>query len=466
MSKLKKHLYGSNHKLVTRRDFLAHGIITCSAALAWTYAGRSARAWADQQCGGNTGSTAVPFLVFDMAGGASLAANFLVGKQGGPEDLLASYNLLGWDPRAGNALYKEFGLPMSLTYSKLLEGILNNTSAEARQNFRMGSICHFAQDDSSSNKLNIASLALKAGCRGQYITNGLGIIDSTSGGNSSPVFDSVPMKPTFVSTVDNVLGATSFGGASFAEAGVDKMKVLAELGVELSAMQIPAYKSRPDGDLLSQLAPCSYEKSLTFVNGVQGLDPRLNTEAQNIYNINQNTAANDMSALAASVTMNSINGFSGPGVWTLGGCDYHDGSQTTGDTQDGLMGVEIGRAVELAHRLKKPLFFQLITDGACAAEQGTRNWVSDSGDKSMTVIGYYNPDGAPKMLRTQVGHYTDGQGVERNTLIGSEPALVGYAVLANYLNIMGRLNEFPSFAPGVFTGAGQLQSLLVFEGKS
>ena len=466
MKNLKQHLQQTGHKLVTRRDFLAHGLITFSAAVTLPRFLSLKKAWAEGECGGGALPSLPPFMVYDMAGGAALPASFLVGGEGGPEDLLPSYNLLGWDPRESGALNKDFGIPMSALYSTFLTSMIANSSPEARSRLRMGSLCHFAQDDTSTNRMNAGNLALRAGLRGMFISNGLGNMNTLSGGNSSPVSASPSLKPIFASSVDSVLGATNFGGEALRQVGIEKLQALAESSVELSRLQKEDYRSQPDGEVLADLSQCAYEQSLTFVNGVEGLDPRLDGSTQAVYGIDQNSAASDMNVVAAAITMNSIKGHSGPSVWTLGGCDYHDGSQETGDRQDGLMGAEIGRAIELAHRLQRPFFFQLLTDGSCSANPGTREWQSDSGDKCMTILGYYDPKGPPKMLRQQVGYYTSGQGAERETLIGSEPSLVGYAVLANYLNICGKLKDFNSIAPGVFTDPRQLESVLLFEGPA
>ena len=462
--KLQDHLNETGHKLKSRRDFLSHGLIAFGAMVSFPSLLGMGYRRALSECGGGQGPTMTPFMAFDMAGGASMPANFLAGGRGGPEDLIQSYNLLGWDPRQTGALNTEMGLPMSARYSKMLEGILATTTPEARRNFRMGSICHFAQDDTSGNKLNAACLILRAGYRGTFITNGMGLQNSLSGGNSAPCVDNNALKPTFINSVDAALGATSFGGPSFQGVPVPKLRAMAEGQVDLSRLQKQLYLENPGGDTMADLSKCAYERSLDFLNGVSGIDPRTDAIAQQVYGINQNTPASDMNAILATLSMNTIKGQAGPSVYTLGGCDYHDGTATTGDAKDRAMGVEIGRAVQLAHRYQKPFFFQLLTDGGCGATSGTRNWSSDSGDKCMTILGYYNPAGAPRMIRQQVGHYTNGQGAERTTLIGSEPLLVGYAVLANYLNINGKLNQFHEYAPGVFTGAGQLDSVLLFEG--
>lgn len=459
-----KLLRDHNHHLNSRRDFLSHGLIAFSAVTTpYGLLARSLKKIAED-CGGTQDNTMIPFQVFDMAGGAALPGNFLVGKQGGPEDLLASYDLLGWDPREAGALDSTMGIPLSAKYSRFLAGLLSTTTEATRANFRMGSICHFAQDDVSSNQLNAATLVLKAGLRGSYITNGLGISDSVSGGNSRSVYESAALKPVFVKTLSDLFKSTSYGGNALGQVGLANLKVLAEAGVELSRLQKSYYLDQNGGSEIENLTQCSYEKSLSFVSGVQGLDPRTNTLAQQVYGISQNTPVEDMNAVAASLSMNTLLGNSGPSTWTLGGCDYHTGSQAEGDRKDFEMGAQIGRSLQLAFSLQKPFVFQLITDGGCGAQNKTRNWVSDSGDKCMTVIGYYHPQKVPKMIRTQVGHYTDGQGADRTTLVGSSPVMVGYAVLANYLNLCGKLGEFSALAPDVFADSGELESVLLFEG--
>lgn len=456
-----------SHSLISRRDFLAQGILGFSAMLSLP-----AHSFLDleglaTQCGADPSAPqSLPFLVFDMAGGAALPANFLVGKAGGPEDLLAQYTFLGWNPRESGALNKDFGLPMSAKYSGLLKGILEKASPNARKNLRLGSFCHFAQDDSTSNRLNAACLAMKAGTRGVFLSNGLGVEDSPSGGNSSPVFLDPVFRPSFARSIEDVLASTNFGGPALEGVSFEAKKSLALSSLALRDIQAPLLEGTTEGKVLSELSECAYKKSLSFLENVSGLDPRTNPVVQSVYGISQETPGNSPLAMAAAISFNSLAGHSGPSTWTLGGCDYHDGTQETGDKKDKIMGDTIGLCLELAHRLQKPFFFQLLTDGGCDSGAGNRSWRGDSGDKCMTVIGYYDPKGPAEMIRKQVGHYTDGQGAERNTLLGSEPALVGYAVLANYLNLIGRLGDFRSLAPGIFATESQLKSVLIFKEKA
>src|SRR5262245_58588478 len=91
---------------VTRRQFLAQGFLTGSAivigpSLAGFFRASEARAQVLSCDVGFSPTGRIPFVVFDLAGGASTAgSNVLVGKQGGQLDLLTQdgYGLLGIPP--------------------------------------------------------------------------------------------------------------------------------------------------------------------------------------------------------------------------------------------------------------------------------------------------------------------------------------------------------------------------------
>lgn len=463
----KKHMRDFKHPLVTRRDFLTHGVLAFGAVAALpSFLSKPTWAAGLLSCsGGAETSNMIPFMAFDMAGGASLPGNFLVGKRGGAMDLLASYDTLGWNPRETGALNTDFGLPMSAKYSQILAGILQNASAGARANFRMGSFCHRAEFDRNTNPLNSSTIVLKAGYRGTYITNGCGVIDSLTGGNSAGIQEGPLYKPVVIGSVSDLLSSTNYGGSAFNGFGPQKLTALAQGAVDLSNVQKSAFANLPGGESLAQASVCSYEKSLDFLSGVEGMDPRQDAIAQAVYQINANTSPSELNAVTASLSMNVINGYTGPSTWTLGNCDYHTGSSVDGDRQDLIMGQQIGLAIEYAFRKQKPFFFQLITDGGNAAQNGTRDWSADDAERCMTVVGYFDPKGAPKMRRTQIGQFTDGQGADTSSLIGGEPSLVAYAVFANYLNLCGRLGDFSTLAPGVFADAKALDSVLLFEGR-
>ena len=234
---------------------------------------------------------------------------------------------------------------------------------------------------------------------------------------------------------------------------------------QVSGEQAKTFSDYEDGAQLSELVPASYGAIEAALGDASAMDPRTNASAQAIYGINAESVATSRPVVFSTIAMNAMSQASGPGVLTIGGCDYHDGTQTTGDAKDLEIGIEIGRAVELAHRLGQPLFFHVLTDGGVYSVNGTRKWQGDSGTRGMSIMGYFNPKQAPEYVgpaKIQLGYYSQGQGAETNTLLGNSPALVGYAVFANYLSVCGRLGEFHNFAPEVFLPKGQLESVVVF----
>jgi hypothetical protein len=468
MSDKKKSPLFLHGKPVTRRQMLASGAIAFMGTMALPdLVGLSLRrAYGSLAGRGKVHDLGLPFIAFDMNGGAALPGNFLVGKTGGPKDYLQAYDLLGWDPRANGALFEDFGLPMSAKYSQILAGILANATPEARANLRMGSLCHFSQDDTSTNKLNPATLVQKASQPGQYISNGLGVVNSDSGGNSDTALDDLTLKPTFVSDLNDVLGAARFGGDAYQGVSQAQLMALAKGSADLSNAQIQAFMQSSGGATLQDLAKVAYQKNIDFVQGVSGLDPRNDATMSALYGLSTISLTSDPNVIQAAIAMNTLNGNAGPGVWTLGGCDYHDGTQTTGDGIDLQMGTAIGKAVEAAHKMKRPLFFQLLTDGGLSAEQGTRNWQEDAGARGMTILGFYHPTAAPKYHNNQIqiGSYDDSQAAVRTTIIGSDPLQVAYAVVANYMNCAGLISNFNNVLPGIFTGPGELDSVLIFDG--
>ena len=158
----------------TRRDFLKYGLIPFAGyALAPSFLGQilfqnaAKAAGVNPQdaslCGAAGESGYLPFLVFDLEGGAGLPGNFLVGKTGGPSDLIKDYSTLGWNPRNSNAIDERFGLPMAgNNVSRMLAGILQTAKPENLAKLLMGSFLHFSQDDTSVNRTSALTLVARA----------------------------------------------------------------------------------------------------------------------------------------------------------------------------------------------------------------------------------------------------------------------------------------------------------------
>jgi hypothetical protein len=351
---------------------------------------------------------------------------------------------------------------MAANASQMLAGILASATPAAQANLKLGSLLHFAQDDTSTNSLSALILAIQAGATGSVVNRGFGTQPSLSGGNSNAVAQDASFQPIIVQSINDVLNAISFGPALDA-LSVASRRSIVQAALSMSLEQLGTLSGGNPGAFAKQMS-CAFQSAIGYTTAGAAMDPRNDTAISGIYNINAATDPADPSLISAAVVMNVLKGQSGPGVITIGGCDYHDGTQTTGDAKDLEIGTQIGRAVEAAHALNTPLFFQVLTDGGLFAQSGTRNWGGDSGDKGMTVNGYYNPTAVPGLIHPaspQIGAYNAGQGADQSTLIGSDPGKAAYATLANYLQVCGKLAANADTFTSVF-GTGMVDQVLLF----
>lgn len=444
---------------VSRRDFIGRGMLAAGGMLFMPSLFRRSSAWAF----GADPVRHTPFITLDLAGGAALPGNFLVGKAGGPQDLLASYDTLGWNPRQVK-LDTRFGIPMAdSATSKILAGIIGAASPQAQANFRMGTILHTGLIDTDSNPLSAVSLALKAGSVGQKLNKAVGTRASDSGGNSRFALEGPQYRPLSVLKIDDLTGALALGAAFDGLPMASRQKVANALR-SLSVGQLQKVTGAGEQGLVSDFDAKHAQFAGTI--GVPLLDPRKDPLLAKIYQLDASKSATDQNVIRAGVVGAALMGIAGPAVVTIDGCDYHDGTQSTGDNKDLEIGKEIGRIIETAHALNTPVFLQIITDGGIYAAQGTRNWRGDNTETGMSVIGYYNPAGPRNFYqqRMQVGAYTDAQGADRGTLVGESPLIAAYSAFANYLQIDGRLGEFEGLGGGAAIARDKVESVLLFEG--
>lgn len=410
-----------DHKIVSRRDLIKFGLAAGGGAL--MPIGFATRALAQT-------APMMPFMVFDLAGGAGLAANFLVGKAGGPEDLCANYKRHGWNPRASDSLDRTFGVPMSKSSSRILAGLKETLPAElsreGQTKFKMATLCNFSLDDTSANRGSALTMISKAGLKGIYMNSGIGQRPTISGGNTDVYLPDSKFKPKFVRHLRDVVSLTSFG-MNFEDLSAEsRREVFAQL--KAAARDLPQLRD-------------IYEDLSRFGLSEPKLDPRTSADIKRIYNLDQ---AFEQVQVEAAIAHNVLNGHTGPGVITIDGCDYHDNTQTTGDNKDFEIGRSIGNAIHAAYALSKPLFFQIVSDGgvyATSSDNYERRWVGDAPLHSLSVMGYFNPKKVVEQRRLQVGHYTNNAEVEFKTIVGEKPEKMAVAVIANYLELNGLLGQ-------------------------
>ena len=439
---------------LTRRAFLANGTLQFSAisflpSLFGSFL-KAAHAEGDSP-------NWLPAVIIDLAGGMALPSQFLVGGKGGPTDLLPSYGKLGWSQSEiqRRAFFEGFGLPLA-SEGAFLAGLNQVSSAEARARFRMGSYCHKSETDVSTNLLSAFGFISRSGAQGEAVKRGLGVRNSASGGNSNAPGLEDRFRAIQIATVDELQKLTQATGI-IGDLSPSLRNSLLDRILKLSGEQARNLSQTDEGKRLSENVNRADNEVIQSLSKVVNLDARRNANAARIFGINQNTPAGNQSAIFASLVTATLTRQSGPAVLTLSGYDYHQGDAAAIAQKDREAGQVVGQVVELAHQLKQPVFIQIITDGGCSISPrhvGSRNWSSDSPVATMTINGFYDPNGAKEPVRHQVGYFTEGEGAETSTFVGNSPERVAALSFANYLALSNRLGEFSNFVSPDLVNSG------------
>jgi hypothetical protein len=465
MTAEKINFLNQHQKPTTRREFISLGLTLGGAAVIAPTLGAllSSRAEAQSNSGNGTKKTNIPFIVLDLSGGAALFANFLVGNKNGPNDLLTSYSRMGWDPKK-TALNNKYGIPMAGNgVSQLLVGLEQEASREALKNFKFSTLLHKGEIDTTVNQISSASLVSAAGSVGKYVSRSIGLRNSLSGGNSQYALNESKYKSMYLSNLaelENAVGLTNTIKSNLPPAAIHK---LGQFVNRLSKVQSERFLNGQLTEEKLKYIDQKYQAATGQFGSLLDADPRKSDLFKKLYQIDESSLPASQPVLRAAVVKACLSKDTGPAVITIEGCDYHDGTSTTGDNKDREVGVELGRIIEAAYQMKTPVFIQIITDGGIYPAEGTRIWLGDSVDTCMSVMGYFNPLATPEYIKPhgQIGAYTNGQGVDRSTLIGENPFMAGYAVFANYLSVCGRAGEFKNYHNRLFSDA-EHDSLLVF----
>ncbi len=451
----KKVLNSHGTSRFTRRDFMG---VSLGSLLAY---GVQSSFWGKVAFAQTQPDTALPFLVFDLVGGAALPGSFLVGKQGGSYDLLTSYDTLGYDPRQ-STLDNRFGLPAPKDISQFLEGMISEMSEETQQNFKLTAIAHQAVDDVNTNVTSSIGLVTDYLIKtSQRPGPGLGSQGTASGGRTRLSLDRPDLR---VEQLSNVEQLRLFSGlAAMAQVGIPGTTI-EELVRREKDFYFNQFKDldKDNQTALRQRFEEAMEELHTNVASTSNLDPRQEENTQTVYQINQNTNPTANEARTAGIVLSAINGITGPSCVALGGYDYHDTPQANSDNADRIAGQNIGRAVELASRLNKPLFIQVVTDGGCGAKINQREWDGDRGDKTLTLMGHFDPNGV-KQVKTQIGHFTDGQIADVDTYVGRRTGNVANAVFLNYLAAQGKTDDIAKVISEDALPANMIDEMVAFD---
>jgi len=512
-------LYLNDHgRPMTRRDFLGQGLVSgmglvTAPTLFSLFANPRTAAAAlspdietlKQACGiRSLGAGKIPFICFDLAGGANISgSNVLVGQQGGQLDFLttAAYNKLGLpgdmtpasiNPLTGtnDFINTDFGLAFH-TSSAMLAGI--SQKAGLRSGEINGAIIPARSDnDTGNNPHNPMYGIARAGADGSLLTL-IGSQSSDSGGNSmAPAMMIEPTnRPTKVDRPSDVTGMVDTGQLIGVLSQDDAVAVMESIE-RISDMKLNKVNTRiSTDDIIKDLVRCGYVKAADIADRFGDpsiLDPALDPDIVGPGGIFTQAEFDSDSEFrkTASVMKMVINGFAGAGTVTMGGYDYHTGDRATGELRDLRAGRCIGACLEYAARANNgngiPLMVYVYSDGSVSsngmidnsADGGGKGvWTGDNSSTAASFFMVYNPGSSPVLLgadvveqalHQQIGYFRADGSVETSaTPAANQVNLLVETVILNYMALHGEQGNFGTLFPNHGLGnAALMDSLTAF----
>ncbi len=511
-----------NHPLpVTRRDFIAAGFLSGPAMVigpAWLggllRAGRAQAAGqtlapdiqallAATQCD-VTAASGVPFICFDLAGGANLVGSeVLVGVQGGQANFLstAGYDKLGLPgsmvPSSSANIDSSLGLLFHAD-AAIKRGILSKATTPATAAGTNGAVfCAMSQNDTQNNPHNPMYGIAMAGSKGSLLTL-IGTDSSVSGGNSQAPMALInpALQPTTISQPSDATAlvpappgggqqdplslavlesqARISGGTTLQSGSGDTAAFTGALSMPGGGTPGVQLLTDPtqDAALKSQVR-CAYVKSAhtaALFSSPSALDPTqdplITGGAAPIF-----TAAdfsdNDVQKTATVMKL-VLNGFAGAGTITLNGYDYHDGTRASGEDRNFKAGQMIGAVLEYAHRIGAPVMVYVFSDGSLnstgmvdssVAGRGKLGWQGDNSSVASTFFLAYSPKGRPQLRNgtagQQIGYFSsDGSVVSTSGPAANAVTQLVQLVILNYMGLMGTDSQFTTLFPTQGLGSG------------
>jgi hypothetical protein len=501
--------HGSHKRPVTRRDFLAQGFVTGAATvvapagmgllLKPTPAGALSAdieaLKAQAICNITGGAGKIPFICFDLAGGANIVgSNVLVGKQGGQLDFLSTqgYSKQGLpgtmlpNNATTNFVNTELGLAFH-TDSAFLRGILERTSVATRAGINGSVIPARSENDTGNNPHNPMYGIAKAGAKGELLTL-IGSQTSDSGGNSmAPAMLMDPAnRPTKIDRRTDVVGLVDTGEVATILSPEDTVSVLESM-VRISNAKMDrvgtAMPTAEDFDTEKRFK-CSYVKTADTVetfSSPAALDPGADPDITAIFGAN--FGGDREFEKTAAVMKLVIEGNAGAGTISMGGFDYHTGDRATGEVRDLRAGRCMGACLEYAARRGKPLMLYVFSDGSLSSNgrvdmsvdgRGKGEWTGDNQQTAAAFFLVYNPPslggkpvlldegGIPVERRQQLGYFRqDGDVETASSAAANNVNLLVQTVLLNYMALHGEAASFPTAFPGHGLGNTDSQRSLI-----
>jgi len=515
-------LHDDHPRPVSRRDFLSAGLISAPGmvlAPAWLGALlKSGRAnagnslldtdiqalLAANQCNVPTASSGIPFICFDLAGGANLVGSeVLVGQNGGQQNFLstAGFGKLGIPgnmvPTSSTFISSALGL-LWHSDGAILRGITAKAVTPATMTNTNGAvICAMSQNDTQNNPHNpMYGIAMATNKQGQtpkgMLLNLVGSQSSVSGGNSQAPMQLInpALQPTKISQPADDAGLVNTSGATVDPVALavleSQERISTGTGLYDSTntsataesaftgvMSAPAgsnsgvqFLGDPAADAaLKNSVRCAYVKSAntTAAFGASPLDPTkdpLITGGTTPIFTATDFKDNDIAA-TASVMKLVVGGYAAAGTITLGGYDYHDSTRATGEMRNFKAGQMIGAVLEYAQRVGTPVMIYVFSDGSLSATsmvdnstngRGKLGWQGDNQATASTFFLVYSPNGRPALRNgaasQQIGYFTaDGSVVSTSSPAANSVYQLVQTVVLNYMGLMGSDGQFATAFP-------------------
>ncbi len=504
-------LHPDHPRPVTRRQLLSQGFMTGAAFTVGGIAPLLTNpAYADlaadldalrspAECNITDGAGKIPFICFDLAGGANIAnSNVLVGQEGGQNDFLATngYEKMGLpgdmvpglNDVNGNP-FANFDLGLGFHFdSPFRRGILSRVSAATAAGINGAVIPARSDNDTGNNPHNPMYGIALAGAKGSIL--GLaGSENSDSGGNSTlplPLFDP-ELRPTKVDRPSDVVNLVDTGDLVGILSKDDATKVMESI-YRLSDEKIARVETLVNRDVdIDKAVRCGYLKAAHIADRFGGtpIDPGLDTDivddAAGIFTNAEFFAGNRDARefqKTASVMKLVMNGFAGAGCVEMGGYDYHGGARAEGEVKDFRAGQCMGACLEYAARLDMPLMLYVFSDGSLSSNgvidnsndgRGKGEWTSDNSSTAGSFFLVYNPPrlggraivkGATpdeQALHQQLGYMDAGGSVARAaTPMANNVNLLVNSVVLNYMALHGQVTtgEFEAIYQSLGIGHG------------
>ena len=510
-------LHGDHPRPVTRRQFVAQGFRTGAAyALgggilsAMAASPRLAQATLSGDLGSELancgiaadGAGKIPFICFDLAGGANIAgSNVLIGQEGGQQDFLATsgYERQGLpgdmipglvDPVTQQD-YANFDLGLGFHLdSAFRRGIVASLTPGTEANVNGAVIPARSDNDTGNNPHNPMYGIARAGANGSILTLA-GSENTDSGGNSmlpAMLYDP-ELRPTKVDRPSDVVNLVDTGDLAAILSPRDATAVMESI-YRLSGRKtnnVDTMLASTDDAAMKRLVECGYLKAADIADRFAGVpvDPSLDPEIvgpTGIFTEAEFTAGNQDSRefqKTASIMKLVLNGYAGAGCIEMGGYDYHGGRRAEGEVKDFRAGRCMGACLEYAARLGVPLMLYVFSDGSLSSSgaiddtvegRGKGEWTSDNSSTAGSFFLVYNPGRRATIIgatpeeqarHQQLGYMSADGAVQRAaTPAANNVNLLVNTVILNYMALHGEQGLFAGLFPNHGLGNAAMQDSL------